>query len=158
MNESNKLDRSNYVNWKFKVQTLLETTMAWNIVIGQEDKPEGPANSIQDWEHRENRGKVLLMMSVKDNIVRHIRECNTSTITWNTLKGMYETSNSNCILFLKTKLLSIKTEEREDVNNYISRIKDFKDTLNDIGENVSSSNLIHYNTKMNAGKITNVHF
>ena len=47
MNESNKLDGSNYVNWKFKVQTLSEATMARNIVIGKEDNPKGPINSIQ---------------------------------------------------------------------------------------------------------------
>ena len=142
MNESNKIDGSNYVNWKFEVQTLLEAAMAWNIVIGQEEKSEDPTNSIQDWEHRENKAKVLLRMSMKDNIISHIRECNTSTITWNTLKGLYETSNSNRILFLKTKLLSIKMEEREEVNNYISRIKDLRDKLSDIGEKVSNSDLV----------------
>lgn len=39
MIESNNLDGSNYVNWKFKVQTSLKATMAWNIVTGVEDKP-----------------------------------------------------------------------------------------------------------------------
>ena len=65
-----------------------------------------------------------------------------STATWSTLKGLYETSNSNSILFLKTKLLSIKMEEREDVNNYISRINDLGDQLSDIGEKVSKSDLV----------------
>ena len=76
-------------------------------------------------------------MSVKDNIILHIRECNTST-----LKGLYETSNSNHILFLKTKLLSIKMEEREDVNNYISRIKDLRHKPTDIGEKVFNYDIV----------------
>lgn len=79
---------------------------------------------------------------MKDNIIPHIRECNTSNITWKTLKGMYETYNSNRILFLNTKLLSIKMEEREDVNNYISRIKDLRDKLSHIGKKVSNSDLV----------------
>ena len=49
MNESNKLDGSNYLNGKFKIQTLLEKTMTCNIAFGKEDKPEAPANLVQDW-------------------------------------------------------------------------------------------------------------
>ena len=33
-------------------------------------------------------------------------------------------------------------EKKEDVNNYISRIKDLRDKLSDIGEKVSNSDLV----------------
>ena len=39
LNESNKLDGSNYVNWKFKMQTVLEASGVWVIVLGDEAKP-----------------------------------------------------------------------------------------------------------------------
>jgi len=45
-------------------------------------------------------------------------------------------------LYLKSKLLSIKIEENESVSNFISRIKDLKDKLGDIGETISSTNLV----------------
>ena len=54
-------------------------------------------------------------MSVKDNIILHIRDCKTSKDTWNKLKGLYETLGSNKILFVKTKLLSIKMEVNESI-------------------------------------------
>ena len=91
MTEANKLDETNYVNRKFKIQTLLKAVMAWEIVLGKEDRPETSANLVQDWDHRERKVKVLLRMSIKDNIIPHIRECKTSTATWSTLKGMHET-------------------------------------------------------------------
>ena len=40
------------------------------------------------------------------------------------------------------KLLSIKMEANESINNFVSRIKDLSDNLGDIGENVSSSDLV----------------
>ena len=49
MNESNKLDGSNYLNGKNKVYKLLEATMTYNIASGKQDKPEAPANLVQDW-------------------------------------------------------------------------------------------------------------
>ena len=56
------------------------------------------------------KAKVMLRMSVKDNIFPHIRDYKTYKETWEILKGLYETTNSNRILFLKTKLLSMKME------------------------------------------------
>jgi hypothetical protein len=31
LNEANKLDGSNFINWKFKMQTLMEGYGVWNI-------------------------------------------------------------------------------------------------------------------------------
>jgi hypothetical protein len=50
INESNKLDGENYVNWKFKLQRLMEGYNVWSIACGDEAKPVAPAASVQDWE------------------------------------------------------------------------------------------------------------
>ena len=141
MNESTKIDGENYVNWKFKKMTILEGNNLWSIVSGDEPKPT-VASSIPDWERRETKAKVLLHMSVKDNIIPHIRDCKTSKETWDMLKGLYETTNTNRILFLKTKLLSLKMESNESISNFISRVKDLSDKLGDIGEKVSNTDLV----------------
>jgi hypothetical protein len=43
---------------------------------------------------------------------------------------------------LKSKLISIKMEENESISDFISRIKDIKDKLGNIGEKVSSTDLV----------------
>jgi hypothetical protein len=40
LNEANKLDGSNFINWKFNMQTLMEGYGVWNIVKGTELKPD----------------------------------------------------------------------------------------------------------------------
>jgi hypothetical protein len=66
LNEANKLDGSNFINWKFKMQTLMEGYGVWNIAKGTELKPDVATGvtttQIQDWEKRENKAKVLLRM------------------------------------------------------------------------------------------------
>jgi hypothetical protein len=78
LNEANKLDGSNFINWKFKMQTLMEGYGVWTIVKGTEEKPDAVVSAtttqIQDWDKHENKAKVLLHMSVKDSIIPHIRE------------------------------------------------------------------------------------
>lgn len=145
LSESNKLDGENYADWKFKLQTLMEGNNTWVIVFGAEVKPMSPQATdvaIQIWERRENKAKVLLWMMVKDNIIPHIRECKTSKETWDTLKNLHETKTTNQILYLKSKLLSIKMEENESVSDFISRIKYLKDKLGDIGESISNRDLV----------------
>jgi hypothetical protein len=81
-------------------------------------------------------------MSVKDNIIPHIRDAKTSSETWKVLKELYETNNTNHILFLKSKFLSIKMDINESVSTFLGRIKDMKDKLGDIGEKVSNTDLV----------------
>jgi hypothetical protein len=68
LNKANKLDGSNFINWKFKMQMLMEGYGVWNIANGTELKPVVAAGAtaavggvttavggataaqIQDWE------------------------------------------------------------------------------------------------------------
>ena len=45
LNEANKLDGSNFINWKFKMQTLKEGYGVWNIANGTELKPIATAGA-----------------------------------------------------------------------------------------------------------------
>ena len=140
LNEASKLDGENYLDWKFKILTMLEALNVWTIVKGDEAKPIGA--TLADWEKRESKEKLLLRLSVKDNIIPHIRDCKTSKETWDILKGLYETTNSNRIMFLKTKLLSIKMAANENITSYVSRIKDLCDQLSAIGDTVSNTDMV----------------
>jgi len=79
-------------------------------------------------------------MSVKDIIIPHISKA--SKETWDILKGLYETINSNRIMFSNTKLLSTKMEANENIATYVFRIKDLCDQLSKIGEKVSKSDIV----------------
>jgi hypothetical protein len=81
-------------------------------------------------------------MFVKDSIIPHIIEAKNSTATWTMLKILYETSNTNRILFLKTKLLGIKMDGNEFVSSFLGRIKEVKEKLGNIGETISSTDLV----------------
>jgi hypothetical protein len=113
------------------------------VAVGVTTAVEGAtAAQIQDWEKRENKAKVLLRMSVKDSIIPHIRDATTSVATWTALKALYETSNTNRILFLKTKLLGIKMDGNESVSSFLGCIKEVKDKLVNIGKTVSNTDLV----------------
>ena len=141
LHKSGKLDGSNFTNWKFKMQTLLESANVWSVVIGNELR-SGSATQEQDWDKRERKAKVILKMSVKDNVIPHIRDCKSATNIWMTIKNLYETWNTNRVLSLKGKMFTMKMEENESAAGFITRVKDLKDRLGDIGEKVSNSDKV----------------
>ena len=77
LNEANKLNGLNFINWKFKMQTLMEGYGVWTIAKGDEVKLDAvvgaTAAHIQDWDKHENKAKILLQMSLKDNIIPHLK-------------------------------------------------------------------------------------
>lgn len=81
-------------------------------------------------------------MLVKDCIILDIRECKSSSEIWGILKDLYEIKNTNRLLFLKSKILSLKMEENETVASFIARIKDLKKKLVDNGETVPDTYLV----------------
>ena len=86
---------------------VLKTFNAQSIVIG--DKPNPTVRVlVPEWNKWESKAKVTLWMVVKQNIIPHIINYKTSKVTWDMLKGLYETTDADRVLFLKTKLLSIK--------------------------------------------------
>lgn len=81
-------------------------------------------------------------MLVKDCIIPHIRECKSESKIWAIWKDLYEIRNKNHLLFLKSKILSLKMEENETVSAFIARIKDLKKKLVDIGHTVEDTELV----------------
>ena len=97
INEASKLNNEIYVNWKFKMMTVLEYSNASSIVTGDEPRI-ATAALLLNWNKRELKAKLTLRMSIKDNIISHIKNCTTSKETWDTLKGMYQTTDANRVL------------------------------------------------------------
>lgn len=102
--ESSILNGSNFSNWKFKMQTLLESANTWSIIIGNELRL-GSAAQEQNWDKRETKAKVILKMSIKDNVIRHIRDCKLATDIWTTIKNLYQTQNTNMSCHSKASYL-----------------------------------------------------
>ena len=55
---------------------------------------------------------------------------------------MYEIRDSNRLLFLKSKILSLNMEENETIASFIARIKDLNNKLSDIGDAIVDTDLV----------------
>lgn len=109
--------------------------------MGDEQR-SGITTQEQHWDKKETKEKFILNMSVKDNIIPHIRECKLAADIRTTIKNMYETQNTNPVLSLKGKPFTLKMEENESVVGFMARVKDLSDKLGVIGDKVFDSDLV----------------
>ena len=125
---------------------MLKGHNVWAIVTTDQVKPNvlvgGTTATIQDWDKWETKERIILKLSVRDCIIPHIHDCKSAPKIWKTLKDLYEVKNTNRLLFLKIKILSIKIEENETIVAFISWIKELKRKLGDIGEVVPDTDLV----------------
>ena len=109
---------------------------------GDEPRTATGSASVPDSEKRESRARKMLKMSVKDCIILHIREGKLANEIWGVLKELYEIKNSNCLMFLRSKIMSMKLEENETIASFVARIKDLKNRLSDIGHTIDDTDLV----------------
>jgi hypothetical protein len=67
---------------------------------------------------------------------------NTSKDMFDALTGMYEGKNINQKMNLRTKLKNTKMQKGETIQDYFSRVSQFKEQLEAIGDNLDEDELI----------------
>mgnify|MGYP002775871015 FL=1 len=75
---SEKLDRSNYSSWEYKMNQYLVGQGYWSYINGaQENKPEITNANYPTWEQGASRVMYCLATCVHDHMLSHIRDAKT---------------------------------------------------------------------------------
>ena len=91
---------------------------------------------------KEAKSQRLILDGIRDHLIPHLAEKNSSYEMWNTLKGLYEAKNENQIMALKKKLQGTKMAKGEGVASFLTRVAQVKDELDAVGELISDSDLV----------------
>jgi len=105
-----KLNNSNYQVWKFKVKMLLIRDDTWTVV--RDDAPD----PIPDgWERKDEKAQCTISLTVEDNQLIHICNCETARSMWLELQKVHERSNLSSKMYLRKKLYKIKLHINQDM-------------------------------------------
>ena len=85
-----KLDRSNYSSWEYKMNQYLVGQGYWSYIIGaHEDKPETTHANYPTWEQGASQVLYCLTTCVHDHMLSHIRDAKTPKEAWENLKKIF---------------------------------------------------------------------
>ena len=88
--DQDRLDEaSNFTVWKAKILSILDRNRVKNFALKVIAVPDDP-NDNDKYEEAMARAKIIIFDEVKDHVVPHIAEKETTYEMWGTLKKLYQ--------------------------------------------------------------------
>ena len=98
-------DNMNYIDWKDRLDTILEDNGLKEFI--DQDIPKPPTSDAKDLAEREKcvaKARQITLEGVQDNIVSSLRGKEISYAIWKKLVDLYQSSGDQRKLALKDKL------------------------------------------------------
>jgi hypothetical protein len=111
----------NFRSWKHRLQMILdENDLLEHVTMGV---PE-PEEEEKKMKHKKNKNKEkrIVSDSVKDHLIPHISELQTTKKMYEALNMLYERKDISRNLALRNQLRNMKMENSESVSSYLMRV------------------------------------
>jgi hypothetical protein len=131
----------NFRAWKYRIGLILEENDLARVVKEELPKPEDAAEKTK---HQKDtiRAKRIIADSIKDHLIPYVSSKKTPKEMFDALTRLYEGKNINQKMNLRTQLKNTRMQKGEMIQEYFSRISEFKEQLQAIGDTIDEDELI----------------
>ena len=137
-----KLDKSNYASWSYKMHQYLLGHGYWSYVEGANDaEPDATHRNFPTWEQSASRVMYYFASSVEDQLRNYIRDAKTPKDAWTNLKRVFTASTTIRKMQLRQEFSNVRQKDLS-VANYIARIKEICDSLGSINMTVEEDKMV----------------
>jgi hypothetical protein len=127
--------------WKYRMALILEENDLEKFI--KENVPEPKEDPTKEKQKKDMvRTKRIIADSIKDHLIPQVSSRNTPKEMLDALTKMYEERDINRKMNLRTQLKNTKMQKGEIVHDYFSRVSQFKEQLEAIGDNLREDELI----------------
>jgi hypothetical protein len=131
----------NFRACKYRIDLILEENDLARFV--KEEVPER-ANAAEKERHQNDtiRAKRIIADSIKDHLIPYVSSKKTLKEMFDALTRLYEGKSINSKMNLRTQLKNTRMQKGETIKEYFSRISEFKEQLEAIGDTIDEDELI----------------
>jgi hypothetical protein len=133
MSESTKLVEKlegveKFYAWKYKIGLIFEENDLARFIKEEVPKPDDVAYKAK---HQKDtiKAKRIIADSIKDHLVPQVSSKKTRKEMFDALTRLYEGKNINWNMNLRTQLKNTRMQKGEAIQEYFSRISQFKEQL-----------------------------
>jgi hypothetical protein len=128
----------NFCAWKYRIALILEENDL--AIFIKENVPE-PEEDAAKAKYKKDmvRAKRIIADSIKDHLIPQVSSKNTPKEMFDALTRMYAGRNINQKMNLRTQLKNTKMHKGEIIHDYFSRVSQFKEQLEEIGDNLDEN-------------------
>jgi hypothetical protein len=131
----------NFRAWKYRIALILEENDLARFI--KENVPEPTVATTKAKCQKDMvRAKRIIADSIKDHLIPQVASKNTPKEMFDALTRLYEGRSINQKINFRTQLKNMKMQKGETVHDYFSRISQFKEQLEAIGDNLDEDELI----------------
>jgi hypothetical protein len=131
----------NLCAWNYRIGLILEENDLARFVKEEVSEPDDAADKAK---HQKNtiRAKRIIADSIKDHLIPYVSSKKTPKEMFDALRRLYEGKNINRKMNLRTQLKNTRMQRGESIQEYFSRISQFKEQLEAIGDSIDEDELI----------------
>src|SRR5271154_4200675 len=122
---------ANYRTWKFSMRMVLQARDLWEVVSGEEVKPEAEA-AAQAWEKKARKALAAIALALSAAEKEHIIECTTPKAAWDILEKLYEGKGRNR-KFMRLQELFRMSMEGGRMDSYLRATREKLSELSTVG-------------------------
>lgn len=146
--DQDRLDGAlNFTVWKAKILSVLDINRVKNFALKVIAIPVNP-NDNDKYKEVMARAKSIILYGVKDHVVPHIAEKETTYEMWEALKKLYQHTSVQRIMLLENQLRSYQMKKGEPIDTFLGGLNEIRDQLTTI-EAMSNQELM-VRTTLNA--------
>jgi hypothetical protein len=136
-----KLDRANnFRAWRYRVNLLLEEHELDKFIIEEVQEPQG--DEAKEKYKDMVRAKRIIADSIKDHLLHHISSLSSPKRMIDTLTHLFEGSNINRRMTLRSQLKNVKMQNSKTIHSYFSRVNQIKEQIEAIGDSVEGEEMV----------------
>jgi hypothetical protein len=137
-----KLTDKNFSAWKVRIQLVLQDRGLWKYVDGSKSEPSITDIKAHDvWQERDQQARAQILLTVSDSILPTVRHVRTSKEAWIKISSVFEQKGLSAQVFLRRRLVNLRSEEGESMQSHLNTIRDLVDELSAINVHVKDEEL-----------------
>ena len=137
-----KLDRTNFASWEYKMHQYLVGQGYWSYIEGARENQPNPTHAdYPAWEQAASRVLYCLASCVHDHMLGYIREAKTPKQAWENLKKIFAANTAARKLQLRQELNDIQQRDMS-IGNYTLKIKELCDALGSINVSIDDEEMV----------------
>ena len=142
LRDQDRLDgASNFGVWKARLSLLLEENGIKDYATIGVVVPTD-ATQLATYKKEDAKARRIILDGVKDHIVPHISELDTTKKMWDVILNLYQNATTNRKMILREKLKNTRMNQGENVTSYLTRLRLVKDELEAIQDSASDDKLV----------------
>jgi hypothetical protein len=122
---------ANYRTWKFSMKMVLQARDLWEVVSGEEVKPEAE-KAGQAWDKKARKALAAIALALSAAEKEHIIDCTTPKAAWDILEKLYEGKGRNRKFMLLQELFRMSMEGGK-MDSYLRAVREKMSELSTVG-------------------------